>query len=375
MVIKLGDITYSYNVSPQIPIWFLGIFMLLKVFIIIYNHIIMKQVVRLTESDLYGMIQEAITTIQYDLFGDPEIKRIRKTRKDKMTPEQKKAAKAKRDAKKKLEKEKADEEAWAKRGIIQTKLFTDDELDESISHTINNKINSMLTESIPSNTLASYFKEHGGVDRTFGNDGLGDFTDDVIQYAHAFPNEKEARNVYWNITKQNGYRGLFFTMMKAADGSVMLVGVDRNKVQTGLTWGGERTKKKADRYWNNGERNKYLDDTGTYYYGGDTGRAGINPSPVNDFGIRTNQDYKNRVGQLQQNKTAYEEQPYKDAMWAAKFSKTPKSNAKKAEQNKEALRTQGRQNYQDWRDKELGHMKDYITREWPKQAKRMGYTK
>ena len=110
----------------------------------------MKQVVRLTESDLYGMIQEAITTIQYDLFGDPEIKRIRKTRKDKMTPEQKKAAKEERDAKKKVEKEKADEEAWAKRGIIQTKLFTEDELDESISHILNNKINSMLTESISS---------------------------------------------------------------------------------------------------------------------------------------------------------------------------------------------------------------------------------
>ena len=100
--------------------------MLLKLFIIINNNLIMKQIIRLTESDIYGMIQEAVKTVQYNLFGEPEEKLLRK-RKDKLTDAQKAAAKEEREAKKKAEKQKELERKLAEKGIIQGQLFSDDD--------------------------------------------------------------------------------------------------------------------------------------------------------------------------------------------------------------------------------------------------------
>ena len=138
------------------------------------------------------------------------------------------------------------------------------------------------------------------------------------------------------------------------------------------------TKKTGDRRWSNGwnwkdRNNHYMDDSDIYYYGGDKVRGGHNPSVAGDFGINTNYDYKGRIRDLDKQKQSYEQQPYNDAMWKAKFSKNPKSDARVAEKNKEQLMAQGRQNYQDWRNQKTQDMKNYVRKYWPKQAKRMKY--
>ena len=59
----------------------------------------MKKLIRFTEDDIREIIKEAHRLIQYNRFDEPEIKRVRKTRKDKMTPQQIAAAKAEREEK------------------------------------------------------------------------------------------------------------------------------------------------------------------------------------------------------------------------------------------------------------------------------------
>ena len=66
---------------------------------------------------------------QFDLFGEPEVTKVRKPRR-KMTEKEKEERKAERELKKKIEADKKFEEYWAKRGVFQGNLFSDDELDE-----------------------------------------------------------------------------------------------------------------------------------------------------------------------------------------------------------------------------------------------------
>lgn len=101
----------------------------------------MKKLIRLTEDDIREIVKEAHTLIQYNLFDEPEIKRVRKTRKDKMTPQQKAAAKAEREEKKKREKEKEIDRKWAERGVVQGDLFADQNVEESLHRIVSNAIN------------------------------------------------------------------------------------------------------------------------------------------------------------------------------------------------------------------------------------------
>ena len=106
-----------------------------------------------------------------------------------------------------------------------------------------------------------------------------------------------------------------------------------------------------------------MDDSDTYYYGG-----GKESAP-GDFGIHTNADYQHKMQDLAQQKQAYEQEPYNTALWKAKLSKNPKSATREVEKNKERLAAQGKQNYQNWREKEAQNMRDYIKKHWPNQAR------
>lgn len=185
----------------------------------------MKQIVRLTESDLRNMIMEAITTVQYDLFGEPEVKRIRKTRKDKMTPEQKKAAKEERDAKKKAEKEKAAEEAWAKKGVIQTKLDFNN-LDEST-----NPINESF-KHWQSPRLIELIKQHGipKYNNMSSNYFLTQLRDDNIEgiSERSFEDRRNGKNC-----------------IQLGDGTYLIFNTNNNEVARGYCgdWSGRFTQK------------------------------------------------------------------------------------------------------------------------------------
>ena len=72
---------------------------------------------------------------------------------------------------------------------------------------------------------------------------------------------------------------------------------------------------------------------------------------------------------LAQQKQAYEQKPYNTALWKAKLSKNPKSATREVEKNKERLAAQGKQNYQNWREKEVQNMMDYIKKHWPDKAR------
>ena len=84
----------------------------------------------------------------------------------------------------------------------------------------------------------------------------------------------------------------YFTIYRANDGMCLLVGIDRNNIETGVTWGGEVSKKGSDRHWRD-ERNlrhkygtnKYTDDSDTYYYS----------QKGNDFGLKTNHQFKGKT--------------------------------------------------------------------------------
>lgn len=246
--------------------------------------------------------------------------------------------------------------------------LTENDIRKIVSNVVNESANRLICEAIPSKNLQGYFKNHGGVDSTVFQDGLGDITDGQINYAQEYPSIKDANSAMYHLRQNPSNRGLFFVSYAAKDGSGIVVGLDRNKVLTTNTFGGEMTKKTGDRRWNNGwnwkgRNNSYMDDSDTYYYGG-----GKESAP-GDFGIHTNADYQHKMQDLAQQKQAYEQEPYNTALWKAKLSKNPKSATREVEKNKEQLAAQGKQKYQNWRDKEAQNMRDYIKKHWPDKTK------
>ena len=146
-----------------------------------------------------------------------------------------------------------------------------------------------INEAFKSNQLRQWFKEHGGVknryndekhsnliDKRVMQDGLGDVSDDAILYTEEFNDYNEALNKKWQLKRSNPNTRqksdwdmkAYFTVYQANDGICLLVGLDRSKIKTGSTWGGELTKKTADRVMNNGwnfktRSNRYVDDSDT----------------------------------------------------------------------------------------------------------------
>lgn len=205
-----------------------------------------------------------------------------------------------------------------------------------------------INEAFKSNQLRQWFKEHGGVknryndeehsnliDKRVMQDGLGDVSDDVILYTEEFNDYNEALNKKWQLKRSNPNTRqrsdwdmkAYFTVYQANDGSCLLVGLDRSKIKTGSTWGGELTKKTADRVMNNGwnfktRSNRYVDDSDTYYYRG----------KARDFGLRTNADFK---GKQSDNKRIKSQMS--DAEW------------------------------KEYMDNRIAHMQDYVNRHYPKR--------
>lgn len=141
------------------------------------------------------------------------------------------------------------------------------EKDKTIGNSIDlNEDKKYLNENFNSNELRNWFKLHGGVMKTFKNDGypnmnvrqdaLSDVNDNDILYLEEFPSYNEAVNKMRQVKKHDFYgkrssydMKCYFTIYRANDGMCLLVGIDRNNIETGITWGGEVSKKVSDRYW------------------------------------------------------------------------------------------------------------------------------
>ena len=193
------------------------------------------------------------------------------------------------------------------------------DLDESKSY---------ITEAFKSNELRQWFKLHGGVKRLYTEpeysnlkdkrvfqDGLGDITDDDIVYLEEFNDFNEAMKKRYELIASNPYTRqrsdwdmkAHFTIYKANDGTCLLVGIDRQKVEIGTTWGGEKTKKTANRMMRNGwnmktRSNRYVDDSDTYYYS-DKG---------NYFGLKTNRNYKGLQSDNERRKEHMSDEEWKE---------------------------------------------------------------
>ena len=170
-------------------------------------------------------------------------------------------------------------------------------LTESELHNIvKESVSKLLKEYYQSNRLKQWAKSHGGVIKNYDpekpetrfnmQDSLGDVTDDQILYMKEFPSYQEADDAEWNL-KHSGQYGkrsdwdmkAYFTIYTANDGTALLVGLDRSTFKTGETWGGTRSKKKADRIW----RGKTSDELkNTYQY-----------HPRAEYlGVRTSKDFE-----------------------------------------------------------------------------------
>lgn len=236
--------------------------------------------------------------------------------------------------------------------------------DKRISQIIQESINSLLTEAIPSKELSQYFAQHGGVDRQWQQDGLGDATDDQIAYIRPYNSRKEASNFIWSIRKDPRYSKLFPRIYTANDGTAVIAFFDRSKINTGVNWGGEHFKKTSERIWRDEhDPNAKRQENDTYYYGGAPRRIYGNV-PANDFGLWTNADYKHRLNDLEAAKERFKDYytpktPNDDRSKFKKFFGIggPKKPTKK---EVEAGRQKGEDEYKAWRDREAKHMKDYL---------------
>lgn len=205
-----------------------------------------------------------------------------------------------------------------------------------INRIIKESIDNLIMESFESSKIRDFFREHGGVNRKYRNFSAGDINDEQINFWKVFPTYKDAVMAMHKY-KQPNQRGQrteldmasHLNILAANDGSAAIVGVIRNSSELGQTWGGEYQKKVADRLNRNGwnfktRDNRYVDDSDTYYYGGDTKR-----SPANDFGVYTNNDFKNKKNLINK---------YKEEM--------PNDS------------------YEKWRDNEHKHLQNYMRKNY-----------
>lgn len=159
-------------------------------------------------------------------------------------------------------------------------------------------VRDVLQEAFRSDRLRQWFRMHGGVVKTHAasgypdslmlQDGLGDVTDGQIVYMEEFGSEREAIAAKRSLTASSGRRRsdwdmrAFFVTYKANDGKCLLVGLDRKKVATYPTWGGERLNKKAQRIWRDehhpeytGKGRRFDPDKQVYHYSKMLGDVGV----------------------------------------------------------------------------------------------------
>lgn len=239
-------------------------------------------------------------------------------------------------------------------------------LSESIlKQIIDESVKKVLNESFKSNTLRGWFKQHGGVNREYSTDGLGDVTDDQIAYTQEYKTWRDAANFAWDARRNPKYQRYFIKPYVANDGTALVAFYDRSKVKTGLNWGGENFKKLSDRKWRDDQDpNAKNPKNDVYYYGGQPHRIYGNV-PANDFGLMTNADYKGRLNDLKNAKQRYidyytPEQPTDNRGKLKKFFGIGKPSKKDVE----AGRQKGEEEYNAWRQKELEHMKNYLNNNW-----------
>lgn len=162
---------------------------------------------------------------------------------------------------------------------------------ESIIHSV---IREYLNEAFKSNRLRNWFKQHGGVKKhhEYSNDNvrqdaLGDVNDEDIVFMQEYDNFHDMASKRKELSKDNN--DVYFTVYQSNDGFFLLVGLDKNNVPTSEIWGGEKSKKLADRMMRDDKEprimNHYVDDKDTYYYS----KRG------QEFGIRKNQDFKRKL--------------------------------------------------------------------------------
>lgn len=235
--------------------------------------------------------------------------------------------------------------------------------DSKLNKILREAIDRLLTESIPSKMLSRYFSEHGGVDGRYPQDGLGDVTDDQIAYVKRYNTRREATDFLWSIRRNPKYSKLFGRVYTANDGTAALVFFDRDKVDTGLNWGGEHFKKSSDRIWRDEhDPNAKNQKNDVYYYGGG------DYVPANDFGLRTNKDYKGKLDDVERAAERFEDfytpkSPRDDRGKFKRFFGIDKPK-KPSKPDIEAGRQKGRDEYNAWREREHKHMKDYLNGNW-----------
>jgi len=175
---------------------------------------------------------------------------------------------------------------------------------------IHESVLSIINEAFKSSELRNWAKRHGGIKKTYADEGypntnvrqdaLGDITDNDITYFQEFPSFNEANEKRRELMSEKTAYGRrskydmqsYFTIYRAKDGTCALVGINRKSIKTGSTWGGEVSRKAADRFWRDEhspfphwQTNRYTDDRDTYYYS----RKG------RDFGMRTNRNFQGRA--------------------------------------------------------------------------------
>jgi len=209
-------------------------------------------------------------------------------------------------------------------------------IDKLIKKSLNESINKLITEAFQSSKLRNFFKEHGGVNREYYQKSLGDISDEQIMYYSEFENYYDALNEQHRLifkmrrdhhTRSQYDMACLFKVYVANDGCACLVGIDRNSIETRGTWSGEQEKKVADRFWRQ-KSNEPYDDTPKYHYS----RRGYGP----DFGLHTNDDYKNQIDNLAQKKELF-------GKWGKSYGNRNNDY-----------------NYNEWRGKELERAQEYI---------------
>ena len=191
-------------------------------------------------------------------------------------------------------------------------------LENRLRNIILESVREVLNEAFKSNRLRDWAKRHGGIKKTFADEGypnsnvrqdlLGEISDNDITYFEEFPSIRDAEERKYELnTIQTPYgrrshydMKSFYTIYWANDGACVVVGIDRDNFDTGIEYGGGEVSKKAvDRtmrdvqspfpYW---KTNRYTDDRDTYYYS----------QKGQDFGLRTNDNYK---GKMKDNQNIY----------------------------------------------------------------------